>query len=173
MRFVTAVPWFPAGMAVTVVLGALLGSRVARRLGAPTALGWILILSLGLVLAATLTPQREALDYGAISVGSCDLSRMGLAPLSAFRGFNDTSVNILVFLPLGTAIGLIPRSRAKAAVVGAAILLPFAIELTQLLVPALDRGCQSADVIDNLTGLAVGSVVGSFAGWLGARLSAP
>jgi len=41
-------------------------------------------------------------------------------------------------------------------VVVGAIALSFAIETTQLLVLWLDRACQSADVVDNLTGLAIG-----------------
>jgi glycopeptide antibiotics resistance protein len=171
MRFVLAVPWFPAGMAITFVLGTILGGRVGRRLGVPAALGWVVIVSLGVVLAATLTPQREALEFGATSLRSCDFGRVGLAPLSAFRNLNDTSINVLVFIPLGVAIGLIPRSRIKAVVAVVAVLLPFGIETAQLLLPILDRGCQSADVIDNVTGLTLGFATGSLARWLGARLS--
>ena len=51
-------------------------------------------------------------------------------------------------------------------VVVAAIALPFAIEATQLLVPLLGRGCESADVVDNLIGLAIGLAIGLVAGWL-------
>jgi hypothetical protein len=43
-----------------------------------------------------------------------------------------------------------------------AVALPFAIEATQLVVTSLDRACQSADVSDNLTGLALGVVAGWF-----------
>ena len=72
-----------------------------------------------------------------------------------------------MFIPLGATIGLLPGSRRKAAIVIAAIALPFAIETTQLLAPALDRACESADVVDNLSGLAIGLVGGVVAGRLG------
>jgi hypothetical protein len=48
----------------------------------------------------------------------------------------------------------------------AAIALPFAIETTQMVVPVIERGCQSADVFDNLTGLAVGLAIGTIGRWL-------
>ena len=48
-------------------------------------------------------------------------------------------------------------------VVGA-LLLPFAIEITQLLVHVLGRGCQSTDLIDNLTGLVLGLAAGAVIG---------
>jgi glycopeptide antibiotics resistance protein len=67
-------------------------------------------------------------------------------------------------VPLGAAISLLPRSRRKAAIVVAAFALPFAIERVQLLAPLLHGGCQSADVIDNLTGLAIGLAGGVVAG---------
>ena len=69
-----------------------------------------------------------------------------------------------MFIPLGAAIGLVPGSRRKAVLVTGAIALPFAIEATQLLVPWLDRACESADVVDNLMGLALGLVAGVIAG---------
>ena len=42
-----------------------------------------------------------------------------------------------------------------------AIASPFLIETTQLVLPILGRGCQSADVFDNLTGLLIGAVIGA------------
>jgi glycopeptide antibiotics resistance protein len=91
---------------------------------------------------------------------------MGLAPLSELLRFNDASLNVLLFMPLGVSIGLMPRSRLKVIVFVAAIALPFAIETTQMLLPLLDRSCESADVIDNLTGLVLGLAGGFAVGWL-------
>jgi hypothetical protein len=71
----------------------------------------------------------------------------------------------------GVAIGLFPRSRRTAAVVIAAIALPFAIETIQLLLPVLDRACESADVVDNLSGLGIGIGGGVVAGWLGRSIA--
>jgi glycopeptide antibiotics resistance protein len=100
----------------------------------------------------------------------CDLTRMGLASPADVLKFYDAGMNILLFIPLGFALGLAPRSPRKAALVGGAIALPFAIEAMQLLVPRLDRACESADVFDNLTGLAIGLAGGVVAGRLAGTL---
>ena len=164
-------PWFLPGAAISVAVGLAAGGRVGRALLVRQATAAALIVSLGIILSATLSPLRGALQFGAVGSGSCDLSRLGLAPLRELLAVNDTSLNVLLFVPLGVSIALMPRSRRKAVVAIAAIALPFAIETTQLLVPLLDRGCQSADVIDNLTGLAIGLGGGAAARWLSGRLS--
>jgi hypothetical protein len=46
------------------------------------------------------------------------------------------------------------------------VALPFAIEGFQLVVTPLGRACQSADMVDNLTGL----VLGLGAGWVAGTL---
>ena len=131
----------------------------------------MIVLSLGVILAATMTPQWEALAFGVQGSSSCDFSRIGLAPLSELLRFGDTSGNVLLFIPLGVTIALVPRSRRKAVVLIAAIALPFAIETAQLLLPVLDRACESADVVDNLTGLVLGLGGGVAAGWLGRSMA--
>ena len=112
--------------------------------------------------AATLTPVLEStvFEIPAAGVGVCDFSRIGPAPLDALRSINEISLNILLFVPFGVAVGLLPIGRPKAVVVLAAIALPFAIEGIQLVATALHRGCQSADVADNLTGLIAGLIIG-------------
>ena len=85
---------------------------------------------------------------------------MPLAELMAVSQ-NDSLLNVVLFVPLGVVVGLAPRTTRKAAFILAAGLLPFVIESTQLLVPALARACESADVFDNLTGLTLGLVTGS------------
>jgi hypothetical protein len=120
----------------------------------------LLILSIGIILAATLTPHANS---GTVDVTLCDLSRLGPAPFREYRRLNDTTLNVLVFVPLGVAIAVVPRTGHRAALLGAAIALPFAIETVQLVVPWLARGCESADVVDNLTGLLLGLAVGTVA----------
>jgi glycopeptide antibiotics resistance protein len=163
-------PWFLPGVAITVVVSVVASGAVARSLGVRRAVAWAMLFSLGIILAATLTPQAEALDLGARGPAQCDFSRIGLAPWKRLLSPNDSSGNILMFVPLGVAIGLLPRSRHKATIVVGAIALPFAIEATQLLVPWLDRACESADVVDNLTGLALGLVLGVIAGRIAGRV---
>ncbi len=132
---------------------------MARTLRVRWAVAMLFILSLGLIASATLTPSREALRFGALGTGTCDLSRIGIASL-ADLALGDPAFNILLYVPLGLAIGLFPASRLKAALIVAAIVLPFAIETIQMVAVVLDRACQSADISDNLTGLVIGLVVG-------------
>jgi hypothetical protein len=159
-------PWLLPGVAIALVVSIAASGAVANALHVRRPVAWLLVMSLGVIVSATLTPQWDALAFGAQGSSSCDLSRLGLAPLDELLAVNETSLNVLLFVPLGASIAFIPSSRTKVVVAGAAIALPFAIEATQLLVPLLDRGCQSGDVIDNLTGLAVGFAGGVVAGWL-------
>ena len=68
---------------------------------------------------------------------------------------------MLMFIPLGFTIALVPRSHGKSALVVAAVALPFVIEATQLLLSPLGRWCESGDVADNLMGLFIGLAVGA------------
>ncbi len=158
--------WFWPGVAITIVLGIALSPRAARALkvGWPVAL--ILILGFGLIVSATLTPSREAVRFGAVGTGTCDLGRIGIASIREVLDMGDPTFNILLYVPLGFAIGLFPSSRRKVALIVAAIALPFVIETIQLVAISLDRACQSADVSDNLTGLVVGLVLGVVTGRL-------
>jgi glycopeptide antibiotics resistance protein len=167
---ILAIPWLMPGLGVSLVGAFILGGPVGRTLRAGPLLGWALIVSLGIILSATLTPSPAAIDSGASGIRGCDLSRIGLAPIREFLQLGDTGLNVLMFVPLGVAIVLLPGSGRKAAVVAAAIALPFAIEATQALIPWLDRACESADVVDNLTGLAIGLAGGVVAARLAAAL---
>ena len=163
-------PWLLPGAAISVVVSIAASGAVGRALRVRQPVAWVMVLSLGIIIAATLTPRWAALAFGARGSSSCDFSRIGLASLEQLLSANDSSGNVLMFIPFGVAIGLAPRSRRKAAIVTFAIALPFAIETIQLLLPALDRACESADVVDNLTGLAIGLAGGSVAGRLAAAV---
>jgi len=162
--YAAVLPWVVPGMALAVGVGYLLRVRLGDWLGTRPVLAWAMVVSLGLILSATLTPTYGQFDFGAVSRG-CDLSRIGFIPLQDLFRVDDPSLNVVLFMPLGTVLAAMGgRPRVLAVMLGAAA-LPFAIEGTQLLVPALDRGCQSADVFDNLTGLAAGLVLGAVARW--------
>lgn len=163
---ILAIPWLLPGLAASLVMAYLLSGPVRRTFRSGRFLSWTLIVSLGMILSATLTPSREAIDSGAAGARICDFSRIGLAQVQEYFQFGDTSLNVLLFFPFGAAIGLLPRSRRKTAIVVGAIALPFAIEATQLLVARLDRACESADVVDNLSGLMIGLAGGVMAGWI-------
>jgi glycopeptide antibiotics resistance protein len=158
-------PWFLPGTALAAVVGLLAGRPLARALRTSYWVACLLVVGFGMVVAATLTPLRGAFNPDAIG-GTCDLSRIGLAPLGDLLRFGDSSLNVALFIPLGVALGLLPGSKGKVMLVVGAIAMPFVIETTQLLVPALERGCQSADVFDNLTGLLVGLLIGTGVGRL-------
>lgn len=160
----TEIPWFWPGTALALAIGLALGDRVGRALRTKPVIGTGLLVAAGIIVSATLTPGREALESGAIGAGSCDVTRIGPASLTDLIAFNETTLNVLLFVPLGVAISLRPSSRWKALLAVGAAASPLAIELVQMLVPSFDRACESADVLDNLTGLGLGLALGALAG---------
>jgi hypothetical protein len=154
-------PWFVPGAAISIVLAVLLAGAVARRLGISRGVAWLLLASLGTIVAVTLTPARGApLPALFGQATTCDLTRIGPAQWAEYLQLGDTTFNVVLFIPLGVAIGLLGGSRRNAAIILGAIILPFAIEAIQAAATPLGRACQSADVFDNLTGLALGLAVG-------------
>jgi hypothetical protein len=169
MDTVSDLPWFLPAMAVSLVVSLAAAGRVGRALGIRRALAFVLLMAFGIIVAATLTQPGKAIHFGFAGSGTCDLTRLGPAPLGQLLAVNEASLNVLLFVPLGVVIGLLPRSRRKAVLLGAAVALPFVVEGIQLVVTALDRACESADVADNLTGLVLGLALGSLASWVGAH----
>jgi glycopeptide antibiotics resistance protein len=170
-EFPSAVPGFLPGLAVSVLIALGAARRVAIALRASQLLAFGLVVSVGAILAATLTPNVGSLEPPPGNT-FCDLTRMSLAPLEELLSLNsEPSLNVLLFLPLGLVMGLLPRSAGKVALLAGAIALPAAVEFLQGMLTPLNRSCSSADVVDNLTGLAAGFALGSAAGWLWGRLS--
>lgn len=165
-------PWLVPGMAVALVLSIATSGRIARWLRVRRVVAWVLIMSTGLILAATLTPLRPELASDSDWSRSCDFSRIGLPAISQLTRPSDELGNILMFIPLGFAIALAAWSFRKAAVLIGALALPLLIESTQFAVLPLRRACQSADVVDNLTGLLLGLAAGTMVAWL-ARVVVP
>ena len=153
-----SITWFLPGVLVSAIVAWFASSSIGGYLRTSRVGAFLLVLSLGAVLSATVTPIQPLITDG-VHAQTCDLSRIGLAPLGYFRSINDTSLNVLLFIPLGLTAGLVPGSRRKVALVAGLVALPFAIEALQLAAPVLARGCQSADVVDNLTGLVAGLTV--------------
>ena len=170
---ILTIPWLLPGLVISLAVAFVLDGPIERYFRTGPVLSWALVVSLGIIISATLTPSRDAIDSGAAGMRVCDFSRVELAPIREILLFGDTGLNVLLFIPLGATIGLMPRSRHKAVVIAAAVALPFAIEATQALVRSLDRACQSADVVDNLTGLAIGLVGGLVVGWLAGTVERP
>jgi hypothetical protein len=166
-RYLGDVAWFWPGVVITIILSVILSAPIGRALRVRRSVVMTLLLGFGLIVAATLTPSREALRFGAVGSGTCDLSRIGLASWSDLFPPGDPTFNVLLYIPLGVAIGLWPRSRIKVALIVGAVALPIVIETIQLFATTLDRACQGADVSDNLTGLLIGLALGSTAGLIG------
>jgi glycopeptide antibiotics resistance protein len=156
-----------------LLIWAAIAFAVSRRLAAflqtQRWVAFLLLVSLGLILGATLTPTPLALESGAVSSGECDLARLRpLTPAELITDF-DGVVNVLLFVPLGFALSMLPRTSRNLVIIAGAFLLTFAIELTQMLVPSLGRGCESADMIDNTQSLMAGLVAGLVVSFVMAR----
>ena len=164
------VPGFLPGVVLSAVVGVLARRRVGAWLGVGPARATAAVVVVGSILAATLTPLHEAVGGDRLQSG-CDFSRVGLATLDDILGPGDIGLNILMFVPLGFVLGTLPRSGRKAALIALAALLPVAIEMTQLVIVPLDRACQSRDVADNLSGLALGLAAGFIAGGIAGLVS--
>lgn len=162
-------PWFLPALAVTTTIALAICGRVARRLRTTGWIAFLLVASAGAVFAATIPPDGDGFGDGASTLGTCDFGRIGLAPFSQYLHFGDTSLNVVLFVPLGLAVGLLARSPSTAVILMAVLALPPAIEAIQSLVPILGRGCQARDVIDNLLGLGLGLALGMFLSKVRAR----
>lgn len=157
------VPWLLPGLAISIALASAMSLRAGGWLGGSRTVTWMFMASAGTILSATLTPLRDVLESGAVGTGGCDVSRVGPAPLAQLVQVNDVTLNILLFFPMGIAIGLIPTWRSRLVLIAVGAIGPFVIEAIQGLAPILGRGCEAADIFDNLTGLAIGVIVGAIA----------
>lgn len=166
MSTIDVVGWFLPGVAFSLVLSVIGAPSVARALGTGRLVAGLLMLSFGVILSATVTPIHGTLDTVGLAGRSCDFSRIGLVPLADLLELSDASLNVVLFVPLGAALGMIPNPRRKLTLILVSVALPFAIEALQLSAPILSRGCESADVIDNLTGLALGLAGATVVRWL-------
>jgi hypothetical protein len=163
-------PGFFPGLAISVLVATGIYRYLARRMGITEPIAWLFLMSVGVVLSTTLTPGADAFPSTS-GRAMCDVSRIGPAPVVNYLTFGTTSLNVILFVPLGIFLALLPRSRATVfAVIGAA-LLPVAIESIQFVATPLGRACQGADVIDNMLGLALGLAAGWTGAWISRRLS--
>ncbi|CAN5476131.1 hypothetical protein BH24CHL9_BH24CHL9_07070 [soil metagenome] len=174
MRSVAAaIPLLIPGVLLSAVIALLIAPRVACALRTRTPVAFLLVMRVGSIVAITLTPHATAIQEGAASDGVCDLSRWTPVPLDEMTRISTVTLNILLFIPLGMALGLLPRRGQTVGLILGAAMFPVIIEGTQLLAPALGRGCESADVVDNMLGLALGLAAGVTGRLLGVGRGAP
>jgi hypothetical protein len=154
--YISDISFLLPGLLASALIAFTFGARVGSRIGRGRLVGMLLIVALGLIVSATLTPSRDALLSGALGSGTCDLARIGLAPLSEVLGLRDAGFNVLLYLPLGFVVGSMRPPWVGMRWFLAAGLLSPATEAIQMVVRPLDRACQASDVVDNITGLVVG-----------------
>jgi VanZ like family len=171
------VAMFPVGgvgamLVLIVVAGAASGALaavLARRFGRQWALlAGLLLWSLAVIAVLTLIPANGVPGIvpaeGRLNHCSWDIG--GPAP----DGFwilpgGQRMLNAVVFMPAGALLVLV-ATRWRWAVLtvplGLAALAAYStlIELTQLTAARIDRACDVTDIIDNVTGAAVGVLVG-------------
>jgi VanZ family protein len=155
---VAAIPWFWPVTAATVGVATLFSRQVARSFGTTRLHAFVLLVSVGGIVALTLTPAGDPGGHACRAPSSWPTSLDEFVPLT------ERGLNVMLFIPLGVALGLMPRSPAKAEAVVLAALSPLLIELTQSIAGGLGRTCEVTDVVDNLTGLAVGFLIAGVAG---------
>ena len=113
-----AVPFFAPGLIIWSAIALVISPSVGRFLRTSRLHAVLLILALGLIVMATLTPTGAALTGTGSQWDACDLTRIGVAPLSVLLHLNDKSLNVALFVPLGLALGSLPllapeRSRSR------------------------------------------------------------
>ena len=165
MPIAAMLPWLLPGTVIAFFVSALASGALGRWLAVRRSIAWLLHERRPHPVGDVSPLHGGALVAPGIA-SMCDLSRTSLPSLDEVLYGEDIALNILMLVPLGFAIGLAPLSRRKIVVLVAATLLPPTIETVQLFSVGLDRACQGADVIDNLTGLAFGLAVGGVVAWL-------
>jgi glycopeptide antibiotics resistance protein len=141
------------GIVLGSVLGLLLGPhmRIAR---------WRLALWLVAMLsvpAATWTVPSHAARFEP-TFRMCTEGQFP-RPSMLYSGFTtEVASNILMTLPIGAAAVLWPVGARRLAALCVALATPPVIETVQL-IPALRRGCQVGDVVNNSIGVLVGFAI--------------
>jgi hypothetical protein len=166
---VNGLAWFWPSITVAFAMSAVLSSGVARLLRIDRGLAQFLVLSIGLVVAATLSPIRAPIGVDLTALRGCDFGRRWLATLPELTSWSPVTLTIAAFLPAGVAIALLPPSIRSAIVALSVAALPVAIEVIHYLVPVLARACKSGNAIDGWAGLGIG-LVGGIAVRVGLRL---
>jgi hypothetical protein len=159
--FLSSSPWLWPALAMAMVVSLLTFRPLARRLHTPPAVAFLLVLSLSGIVALTLTPGDDA--FSRFNFADCFVRVARPIGLERLLNFGGRGLNVLLFVPLGAAIAALPRSRTKLVLLVGALALPFLIEGIQYYFSALDRSCSTLDVVDNLTGLGVGLILGTLA----------
>jgi hypothetical protein len=161
--------WMLLFAVVAGLLCAVVGLAAGRRLGPLAGFAWFgLLWSIAVIAIVTLVPAQNGLGYVPADqhATSCSWDIGGPSPdgFWIFRG-GQQLLNTLLFVPAGMFLVLVlARWRAGWVLVplGLGLLASYslAIEYTQLQVARIDRACDVTDIIDNVTGAAIGVAIG-------------
>ena len=161
--------WMLLFAAVGGLLALVVGLAVGRRWGPVAGAAWFgLLWSLAVIGVVTLIPAQNGLGYIPADqhATSCSWDIGGPSPDGFWIfGGGQQLLNTLLFVPAGAFLVLVAaRWRAGWVLVplGLAALAAYslAIEEIQLHVARIDRACDVTDIIDNVTGAAIGVAVG-------------
>jgi hypothetical protein len=151
------------------LLCVVVGLAVGRRLGPVAGLAWFgLFWSIAVIAIVTLVPAQNGLGYVPADqhATSCSWDIGGPSPEGFWIfGGGQQLLNTLLFVPAGVFLVLVfARWRAGWVLVPLGLVLlatySLAIEYTQLHVARIDRACDVTDIIDNVTGAALGVGLG-------------
>jgi VanZ like family len=146
-----------------------IGLAVGRRLGPLAGFAWFgLLWSLTVIGIVTLVPAQNGLGYIPADqhATSCSWDLGGPAPGGFWIfGGGQQLLNTLLFIPAGCFLVLVSaRWRGGWVLVplGLVALAAYslAIEEIQLQVARIDRACDVTDIVDNVSGAAIGVVLG-------------
>jgi len=161
--------WMLLFATVAGLLCLVVGLAVGRRLGPMAGTAWFgLLWSLAVIGIVTLVPAQNGLGYIPADqhATSCSWDIGGPAPGGFWIfGGGQQLLNTLLFVPAGFFLVLVTaRWRAGWVLVplglGGLAAYSLAIEEIQLHVARIDRACDVTDIIDNVSGAAIGVLLG-------------
>lgn len=155
-------PWRMPTTAPFAITGVFASDPMAPALQTRHYVGWLIVVGLAMIASATLVPLYGTFEGGASGSVGRGLSIMTPATLADFVAKDDLPLTVLLLMPLGCLLGLLPWPRRTRLV---------AIETTQEWLPVPPRACQSSEVIDNISELLVGAAGGAVAAVVVDRLS--
>jgi hypothetical protein len=162
--------WMLLFAVVAGVLSLVVGLAAGRRLGPVGGFAWFgLAWSVAVIGIVTLIPAQNGLGYipAEDHATRCSWDIGGPSPDGFWvLGGGQQLLNALLFVPAGLFLVLaVARWRAGWVLVplGLAALAAYSlgIEETQLHVARIDRACDVTDIIDNVTGAAIGLLLGT------------
>lgn len=144
----TFLPGFEINLVFTLGFAVAMGMLIAPYLQMRRWAAVVWLICLLAPLAYTLTATASG------GLTGCDITGLPWDSRSALFAPN-TRMNVVMMIPAGAALLLLPRGAFRLAGLGISLALPIAIEFTQM-APFLRRGCQFADVVTNQAGVLIG-----------------